>query len=151
MGQGIHRIAAILGFLFALSGCVYKNEPMPQIVGERPALVIPPRIERSVREDKGSKLDVPAEWLVPASVEKRWRAIVIHHSGTENGNSAIFDRSHRDANGWEGVGYDFVIGNGTDSGDGEVEVTFRWREQRTGAHCRTPSNWAASLKLNHSS
>jgi N-acetyl-anhydromuramyl-L-alanine amidase AmpD len=41
------------------------------------------------------------------------------------------------------VGYDFVIGNGTNSGDGEVEVTFRWREQITGAHTGgTPGNWA---------
>lgn len=42
----------------------------------------------------------------------------------------------------DGVGYDFVIGNGTDSGEGEVEVTFRWRQQLTGAHCKTPGNWA---------
>ena len=44
---------------------------------------------------------------------------------------------------WEGVGYDFVIGNGIDSGDGQVEVTFRWRRQMAGAHCGgTPDNWA---------
>jgi N-acetyl-anhydromuramyl-L-alanine amidase AmpD len=44
---------------------------------------------------------------------------------------------------WEGIGYDFVIGNGTDSGDGQVEVTYRWREQKTGAHCGgTAGNWA---------
>ncbi|MHC4744119.1 MAG: peptidoglycan recognition protein family protein, partial [Planctomycetota bacterium] len=29
-----------------------------------------------------------------------------------------------------------------DSGDGEVEVTFRWRGQLAGAHCKTPGNWA---------
>ncbi|MHC4158827.1 MAG: peptidoglycan recognition protein family protein, partial [Planctomycetota bacterium] len=41
------------------------------------------------------------------------------------------------------VGYNFVIGNGTDSSDGEVEVTFRWRNQKTGAHCGgTWRNWA---------
>jgi hypothetical protein len=66
----------------------------------------------------------------------------LHHSGTENGNATIFDKWHREGNHWEGVGYDFVIGNGTNSGDGEVEVTFRWSEQRTGAHCKTPDNWA---------
>jgi N-acetyl-anhydromuramyl-L-alanine amidase AmpD len=50
---------------------------------------------------------------------------------------------HREENHWDGVGYDFVIGNGTNSGDGQVEVTFRWKEQRTGAHCGgTPDNWA---------
>ena len=50
---------------------------------------------------------------------------------------------HREQNHWDGVGYDFVIGNGTDSGDGQVEVTFRWQQQLTGAHCGgTPDNWA---------
>ncbi len=48
----------------------------------------------------------------------------------------------RKANIGRGVGYDFVIGNGTNSGDGQVEVTFRWRKQLTGAHCKTPNNWA---------
>jgi len=70
-------------------------------------------------------------------------AIVIHHSATENGNAAIFDRMHREHNHWDGVGYDFVIGNGTNSGDGEVEVTFRWQGQIAGAHCGgTIGNWA---------
>jgi hypothetical protein len=66
---------------------------------------------------------------------------VIHHSDTDSGNAAIFDNEHKNR-GWEGVGYDFVIGNGNGSGDGQVEVTFRWRQQKTGAHCKTPNNWA---------
>jgi N-acetyl-anhydromuramyl-L-alanine amidase AmpD len=53
---------------------------------------------------------------------------------------AIIDEWHRDK-GWDGVGYDFVIGNGTDSRDGQVEVTFRWRQQLVGAHTKTPNNW----------
>jgi hypothetical protein len=68
---------------------------------------------------------------------------VIHHSATPTGNAAIFDQWHRERNQWDGVGYDFVIGNGSDSADGTVEATFRWRQQRTGAHCGgTPDNWA---------
>ncbi len=86
--------------------------------------------------------DVPYDWYPPRWAEKKWSAIVIHHSATENGNVAIFDRVHREDNKWEGVGYDFVIGNGTDSADGEVEVTFRWHRQMVGAHCKTPGNWA---------
>jgi len=54
---------------------------------------------------------------------------------------ASFHKSHLDR-GWDGVGYDFVIGNGTDSRNGQVEVTFRWRKQTVGAHCKTPNNWA---------
>ncbi|MCH8215662.1 MAG: N-acetylmuramoyl-L-alanine amidase [Planctomycetes bacterium] len=87
-------------------------------------------------------MNVPANWYPPRSLEKRWEAIVVHHSGTPNGNLAIFDRWHREGNHWEGVGYDFVIGNGTDSGDGRIEVTFRWDQQKVGAHCKTPGNWA---------
>ena len=68
---------------------------------------------------------------------------MIHHSATKNGSAAIFDKWHKEGNYWEGVGYDFVIGNGTDSGDGQVEVTFRWRNQIAGAHCGgTRGNWA---------
>ncbi len=85
---------------------------------------------------------VPADWYPPRSIERHWQSIVIHHSATPNGNMAIFDRWHREENHWDGVGYDFVIGNGTDSPDGLVEVTFRWHQQIAGAHCKTPGNWA---------
>ncbi len=50
---------------------------------------------------------------------------------------AIFDREHK-AKGWDGIGYHFVIGNGTDSGDGQVEVTPRWPIQKWGADAKTP-------------
>jgi len=87
--------------------------------------------------------DVPGTWIPPADRERRWKAIVIHHSATATGNAEVFDRWHREENHWDGVGYDFVIGNGSDSADGGVEVTFRWQEQRAGAHCGgTPGNWA---------
>ena len=139
-------LLGIWAYLLFLSGCIYSNEPMPEIVYD-PALsrqapivqrkTIPPVSSRNYVSD-----DIPSSWLPPSHLEKRWTAIVIHHSGTSNGNAAIFDRWHRENRHWEGVGYDFVIGNGTDSGDGEVEVTFRWRNQMTGAHCKTPNNWA---------
>ncbi len=126
--------------LFVLSGCIYNEEPMPRIVHdstrERP--VVPPPTTAQKSADK----NIPPSWLPPSRLERKWKAIVIHHSGTNQGNAAIFDKWHREGNHWEGVGYDFVIGNGTNSGDGQVEVTFRWREQKTGAHCKTPDNWA---------
>ena len=64
---------------------------------------------------------------------RAWSLIVIHHSASKIGGAARFDEWHR-AKGWEGVGYDFVIGNGTDTADGLVETTFRWKEQKDGAH-----------------
>jgi len=133
------------GFLFVLGGCLYDSEPAPQIM-HRPAISEPVPVEPTLvtprQSQKSVDRDIPSDWLPPSRIEKKWRAIVIHHSGTENGNAAIFDRWHREGNDWDGVGYDFVIGNGTNSVDGRVEVTFRWREQRTGAHCKTPDNWA---------
>jgi len=118
---------------------------MPKIVqgsGSEPKLV-QPRITRPERSQENIYKNIPRGWLPSSQVEKRWKAIVIHHSATENGNAAIFDKLHREENYWVGVGYDFVIGNGTDSGDGQVEVTFRWRKQIAGAHCGgTPGNWA---------
>ncbi|MHC4573934.1 MAG: peptidoglycan recognition protein family protein [Planctomycetota bacterium] len=129
--------------LFVLSGCTLDDEPVPEIVYDRSInkVVMPlPRTPPKVLKDINGS--VPGEWLPSSRVEKKWKAIVIHHSGTESGNAAIFNRWHQEDNEWDGVGYDFVIGNGTDSGDGRVEVTFRWRQQRTGAHCKTPGNWA---------
>lgn len=85
----------------------------------------------------------PYGWAPPSGVERDWKAIVIHHSATDTGNVASIDDYHRRYNGWDGIGYDFVIGNGSGCGNGEVDSTFRWTQQRTGAHCKTDaSNWA---------
>jgi hypothetical protein len=131
------------GCLLILSGCVYDDEPMPKIVEDysRSRIVTPPT-PRPPQRPKRVDENIPRGWIPPSRVERKWTAIVIHHSATENGNAAIFDKWHRENHRWGGVGYDFVIGNGTDSGNGQVEVTFRWRQQLTGAHCKTPNNWA---------
>ena len=70
----------------------------------------------------------------------RWSTIVVHHSATPNGCARSFDRYHRDK-GWDELGYHFVIGNGTDTPDGLVEVGSRWYKQKHGAHCKTPDNY----------
>jgi hypothetical protein len=141
----LSRVLILCGCLLVLTGCASKYEAMPQIIfpsGHESAAYSPEVVRRPLNHQAVNE-NVPADWLPPSSVEKNWTAIVIHHSATEKGNAAIFDRIHREHNHWEGVGYDFVIGNGTDSGDGEVEVTFRWRRQIPGAHCGgTPGNWA---------
>lgn len=72
-----------------------------------------------------------ASWGVP--VGREWKHIVIHHSASATGSAASFDRAHRDK-GWDGLGYHFVIGNGSGSGDGQVEVGYRWAKQMQGAH-----------------
>jgi hypothetical protein len=139
------RVLIFCSCLFVLGGCIYNEEQMPKIVhgSDSEPKLAPLAVTRPERTQKSFYRNIPRDWLPPSALEKRWIAIVIHHSGTANGNAAIFDKRHREENYWDGVGYDFVIGNGTDSGDGRVEVTFRWRKQITGAHCGgTPGNWA---------
>ena len=139
------KVFIFCGCLFILSGCAYNNEPMPEIAYDytpnnkiiQPMTVKPTRTATNVHKES-----IPSGWQPPRRLEKKWTAIVIHHSGTQKGNAAIFDEWHRVKKHWAGVGYDFVIGNGTNSADGQVEVTFRWQQQRTGAHCSTPGNWA---------
>jgi len=75
------------------------------------------------------------EMWIPPDAERPWRYIILHHSATDRGSAAEFDRLHR-GNGWDELGYHFVIGNGTGSGDGAVEVGGRWPKQKHGAHCK---------------
>ena len=64
----------------------------------------------------------------------RWKWIVGHHSAIKNGNAAIYDRAHRQRGMENGLAYHFVIGNGIDSGDGEIEIGPRWVRQIKGGH-----------------
>jgi hypothetical protein len=75
-----------------------------------------------------------------------WSVIVVHHSATHEGGAARFDAMHR-ARGWDGVGYDFVLGNGTETPDGSIETTFRWKEQRDGAHVKGWNDVAIGICL----
>ena len=136
-----NKIIIVFGALFVLSGCM-NPEPLPEITRTSTPIIIPPPIKVQSETTINTNGKVPRSWLPPSRLEKKWTAVIIHHSATPNGNAAIFDKWHSESNHWVGVGYDFVIGNGTDSTNGQVEVTFRWREQRTGAHCKTPGNWA---------
>jgi hypothetical protein len=142
--------------LFNISGCIVEEVADPAIVFDYSSHIT--SIEKLKQKSlslaqtgQGSESlmpDIPNEWIPPAYCEKKWTAIVLHHSATDKGDATFFNKAHEgrcDENGvrWKGIGYDFVIGNGTMSGDGQVEVTFRWREQIAGAHCRTDrSNWA---------
>ena len=64
---------------------------------------------------------------------RRWRAIVIHDSGTPAGDVHSLERRHRQA-GLAGLGFHFVVGNGQGMGDGEVSAGPRWERQLAGAH-----------------
>jgi hypothetical protein len=65
----------------------------------------------------------------------RWRYIVVHNSGTRQGNARIFNNYHLNVRHMKnGMAYHFVIGNGSSSGDGEIEIGSRWMKQINGGH-----------------
>ena len=64
----------------------------------------------------------------PKNPGSDWRTITVHHSGTLQGNARLFDRDHRRRK-MGGLFYHFVIGNGTKSPLGDVEVGWRWKKQ----------------------
>lgn len=73
-----------------------------------------------------------------AAIEaSRWQYIIIHHSGTSSGNATTLGEEHT-RRGFGGLGYQFVIGNGSGAGDGEIQVGYRWDGQLDGAHTQVP-------------
>ncbi len=65
----------------------------------------------------------------------RWRYIVVHNSGTRQGNAKIFDYYHLHTRKMpNGLAYHFVIGNGSSSGNGQIEIGSRWTRQINGGH-----------------
>jgi len=101
---------------------------------------VPPDRTRAPEDLKQLCRTVACQW-------HPWEEIVIHHSGTDSGNLAIIDRYHRERRHWESAGYHFVIGNGTASGDGEIEVGPRWLNQQVGSHCRGRNHKAIGICL----
>jgi LysM repeat protein len=68
---------------------------------------------------------------------ENWKRIVVHHSAIKYGNAAVYDRAHRKRGMQNGLAYHFVIGNGIDSGDGEIEIGPRWKKQLLGGHVKS--------------
>jgi hypothetical protein len=67
--------------------------------------------------------------------KRRWRYIVVHNSGSRQGNAKIFEYYHRRVRKMpNGMAYHFVIGNGTSSGNGLIEIGGRWTRQINGGH-----------------
>lgn len=142
-------IAALLGAF--ITGCETTETvttaalPAPNFAG--PNIKPPPYTPQVIAAvpSKPTKIapaqpsaNVPASWIPIASAEQRdWMWIVIHHSATPTGGAAAFDKEHREIRKWNGLGYDFVIGNGTDTPDGCIEVGYRWPIQAQGAHAYT--------------
>ena len=66
------------------------------------------------------------------------RAVEMHHHSQQRnqaGNARIFDTYHRRVRKMQnGLAYHFVIGNGSSSGNGEIEIGPRWTKQLNGGH-----------------
>ncbi|MEW4569835.1 N-acetylmuramoyl-L-alanine amidase [Tautonia sp. JC769] len=126
-----------------------NGQTIPSDVGEPPR-VLPPQTRNespgrtatrvSARSDLRARVqamaDDPLDLVQPPRADRPWRYIVVHQSASAEGGYAQIDREHRERAGLDGCSYHFVIGNGTESGDGMIEVTRRWSDQKPGAHCR---------------
>jgi len=104
-------------------------------------------IYRANRMKPGSRISVGQKLLIPnAKVfhnviplypSQKWRYVLVHHTATEIGNASLINKSHHSRGFWHGLGYHFLIDNGTlGKGDGQIEASPRWIKQQDGAHCK---------------
>ena len=88
----------------------------------------------------GQKLVIPGTRglrpVIPLYKGRPWYYIVVHHTATDMGNAESIHRSHHQRGFWDGLGYHFLIDNGTlGKLDGQIEISPRWIKQKDGAHC----------------
>jgi len=114
-------------FVLCISGC-YTPPTTSPVTSVKPSVKSP---------EKRMKTYLPPNLKnqLEQCFVRDWRYIVVHHSASDSGSAAEFDKYHRETRGWQnGLGYHFVIGNGTGSEDGEIEMGSRWKRQIDGAH-----------------
>lgn len=111
-------------------------------------LVIPSKA--SVKADDQPELDKATRNAINAAhvSPRRWRYVVVHHSGVDEGTVKSMDRYHREERHMEnGLAYHFVIGNGHGMRDGEIGVGERWRKQLDGGHLHSVAQNKVSLGI----
>jgi len=93
------------------------------------------------------KLEMGQRLLIPRAApirpvitlypSRKWKYIIIHHSATDEGDALSINGMHH-RRGFKGLGYHFVINNGSTHGkiDGQIEASVRWIKQQDGAHCK---------------
>lgn len=119
------------------------RNPPPPLTGpsarrqsNRRSAVGPARRGDATRDRVSQYVNEPNDLFLPPKADRAWRYIVLHHSDHGTGSYAQIDRDHRDKLGTQGCGYHLVVGNGSESPDGQIEVARRWLDQKAGAHCR---------------
>jgi LysM repeat protein len=135
-GYGIQP--AVLAERNGLSGSlhIYTGQRL-LIPAKAKARQTPQPVEASVRNTAHSVLPNSIKNAIDnAPVRQgRWQYIVVHHSGVDTGTVKAMDTYHREVRHMEnGLAYDFVIGNGSGMGDGEIAVGRRWTLQLDGGH-----------------
>jgi N-acetylmuramoyl-L-alanine amidase len=140
----MQRIALCsIALLVGLWGCVTPSKPTVTPLPPPPVVIRPPQpvvpIPPPVRPAPSAPAwSAPRSWYPWGGIERgRWTTIVVHHSDSDKSTPKGMDSWHRQR-GWQnGLGYDFVIGNGVNYPDGQVYVGPRWTRQQTGAHCKS--------------
>ncbi|NOX58739.1 MAG: N-acetylmuramoyl-L-alanine amidase [Planctomycetes bacterium] len=166
MNRVCYRASLLVGIIIAgsvLAGCAQPktqldrfSKPIFMTKPPRKARVqprpVPPPVQHYAYVPRPAPLPVPpppakpkavlseAGWTPPQGIQNRWSEIVIHHSASATGGAVSFDQYHRNVRKWDELGYHFVIGNGSETFDGKIEVGSRWTKQKTGAHCKTGNN-----------
>lgn len=127
---------------------VVKGDTLSRIAQRHGVTVAALKARNNLRGDRilvGQVLVIPDDSLLAPVIAataglkiqpRRWRYVVAHHSGIEAGNAKAYDSTHRRRGMENGLAYNFVIGNGRDSGEGEIEVGPRWLQQLNGGHVR---------------
>lgn len=149
-----HYLSPILLFLTSLAtlGC------QPQLIVDPPVDPVfsggPGELSRRTPSSHYPSAGGPAvasrkyrpPWIVK-NLSSRWQYIIIHHSSTREGGAQRFNLSHIRERGMDELGYHFVVGNGTDTRNGQIEVGPRWPKQKHGAHTRVAGD--ATNKYNN--
>jgi len=129
------------------AGCAPKGvlvelpDPVFRTVRRAPREPAPAPVSVARPKPAAPTFDAEPGWMRPGGISSRWTCVVIHHSAGEVGGAEAFDRHHRNVRKWDELGYHFVIGNGSNTADGQIEVGSRWTKQKHGAHCKTPDNY----------
>jgi hypothetical protein len=129
-----------LRLLLAAAGACLLT-PRDLLAGSRlrqtqPKPALHPQVARVVAASR--RLKIP---------RNRWTLIVGHHSAIERGNAVIYGRAHLARGMVRGLAYHFVIGNGLDSGDGEIEIGPRWLNQQDGGHVKNEAVNATGIGI----
>jgi len=121
-----------------------QKSGVEQEQGYEPPPPPPPRRGFWSRVFGGSERSTSTRYLSRAVIDAirrapvqraRWKFVIVHNSGTRQGNARAFDYYHRRVRRMQnGMAYHFVVGNGTSSGDGQIEIGDRWRRQINGGH-----------------